>query len=292
MSKNKLKGASYLWDALTEDVKASRLKALRKRIKPSPKAEERRQLATEEIRKPKKQIGRSLEREYRQAEGLNPTNLHDGWARLFTLNRFDQLHFDGVYRLEEKWLEPLCSKAGITKDMTKWPEKMRPKSNPWKKTHIIEAQVLVPIWHEDIEQWEVRFRKKADGGVRKRRKVGTPHKRIERPNYIEVSVFFTNEFIKEPDNPDYLLPVKQAIGRPWKKSDGRLKPWREPKLKVWEPGNYEMRIIRETRKGLHTVMACKTHLIRKANRDHPENTKLHNKAVVEFWLDCLGLAVK
>lgn len=221
-------------------------------------------------------------------------DLHDGWCRIFALNRFGVLSFvDGV-RLEEEWLERVSSEVSATKAAAQWPRGLLPKSNPWKSAHFTKVAVLKPEWLEDIQQFRVAFKQRAEGIVSHRRRfLRDPKKRSrqEKATYIEVTYYFKNEIIEDPNNPGYLVPRKQSQGVPWKHGGKVIRGSRPTEDALWHPDDYDMDRLQEVLDGRRGALEVKTHLVRKLRRAHKDAVPFKVKECVELWLEALGIEV-
>jgi hypothetical protein len=230
--------------------------------------------------------------------GEGGIDLGDGWARIFTLNRFGLLQVCVTTRIEEEWLRGLSADYRSIKDMSIWPEGTLPKANPWKVPHFHKVSVCKPIWHEDIGQFQVSL----DGDIfmedpnmseqarqRKLKRRASGRKPKGKREWSTLTYFFHPELCEDKHTPGFWTPRRQRQGIPWKRGDRVV---RDVKAKVREfhsSDEYDLRWLRDARDGIITTMQCKTHLCCRHNQERPQMLVDDIKYMVEFWMEAIGL---
>lgn len=144
-----------------------------------------------------------------EAFGDGGFDLHDGWARCFSLSKMGILYVYKRVRMESEDLKSLSPEAAQFKVMTKWPRN-RLKHNPWRSTFFPRTVVRAPEWDEAKKQFKVVFDCKPS-----------------------LTLWFCDEYVKAPALAGWLIPRKQSKTVPWEKGGAIIEEVKEPRL--WVP---------------------------------------------------------
>lgn len=254
----------FLWEELDAKEKAKALAKDAGRVKHTEAREKQATAHKENIKHARVRPHLSFENIWREMSDEGGINLRDGWCRIFTLNRFGILQVNCAVRLEEKWLAPLSKEARDKKEMTVWPRGNLPKSNPWKSPHFTRTVVALPVWHEGIKQLSIAFDE-------------------------NLTYYFSKEIEADPMMEGMWTPRHQALGRPWKKSDGVKRVARKRASSFFQPTNYDLEMLAKVQQRMYTALQVKTHLIRKHRRERPDLIPMDVKETIEFWLEAFSL---